>query len=108
LHKKARQEHHKRQRASEASKAKQCKWRRLKKNHQLPTECEPQFPKDRDFPKPILSGIKPISHFPVVNTGYTGVNQLEPILEKQIWTLKMLVERGLEVFEWDGRSAQFV
>jgi hypothetical protein len=75
----------------------------VQRSSKQPTEREPQFPKNSDLPQFIPSGIKPLSHFPVVATGYTGNNNVEPILPKQIWTLEMLVERGLEVFEWDGR-----
>jgi hypothetical protein len=99
----ARRERHKKQRATEAGKAKKHEKRKLQKSNKLPTEREPQFPKDRGLPQPIPSNIKPLSHFPTVSTGYTGDKNVEPILKKQIWTLEMLVERGLEVFEWDGR-----
>jgi hypothetical protein len=101
--KKYKQELHKKQRGTEAAKAaKHEKWC-MQKANKLPTEQEPQWPKGQDLPQPISSGIKPLSHFPVVSTGYTGEPKVEPILEKQAWTLNMLLERGLEVFEWDGR-----
>jgi len=93
LAKSYKREQHKKQRTMEAYKAKQCEQRRVKNNNKLPTEHKPQFSKDSELPQPIFSNIKPVSHFPMVDTGYTAVSKLEPILEKQIWTLEMLVER---------------
>jgi hypothetical protein len=100
---KVRRDRHKKQRATEAGKAKQRQRRKVRRSNKPPTNREPQFPVDRGLPQPILSGIKPVSHFPTVSTGYTGDKYVEPILRKQVWTLEMLLERGLEVFEWDGR-----
>jgi hypothetical protein len=100
---KARRDRHKRQRATEAGKARQRERRRVRRSNKPPTNREPQFPADRCLPQPISSGIKPTSHFPTVSTGYTGDKFVGPILPKQVWTLEMLLERGLEVFEWDGR-----
>lgn len=100
--KKYRRERHRKQRATEAGKAKRREKKGEVKSSKPPTERVPHFPKDLD-PQPISSGIKSLSHFPVVSTGYIGDKNVEPILKKHIWTLEMLVEMGLEVFEWDGR-----
>jgi hypothetical protein len=43
-------------------------------------------------PQPML---KPLFHYPAVSIAYTG-DIVNPILEKQIWTLEMLVERELK------------
>jgi hypothetical protein len=100
---KRRQERHKKQRAKDPVKARKREKRRSVKSNKPPTERKPRFPKGLDPPQPISSGIRPLSHFPVVSTGYTGCKNVEPILEKHIWTLEELVGMGLEVFEWDGR-----
>jgi hypothetical protein len=100
---KRRRERHKKQRATDAAKAKKREKRKLVMGSKPPTERKPRFPRDLDPPQPIPTGIRPLSHFPVVSTGYTGDKDVEPIREKHIWTLEELVEMGLEVFEWDGR-----
>jgi hypothetical protein len=100
---KRRRERHRKQRATDAAKARKREKRRSVKSDKLPTERKPRFPKDLDPPQPIFSGIRPLSHFPVVSTGYIGDKGVEPILEKHIWTLEELVGKGLEIFEWDGR-----
>jgi hypothetical protein len=98
-----RRERHRKQRATDAAKAKKREKRRLVKSSRLPTERKPRFPRDLDPPQPIPTNIRPLSHFPVVSTGYTGDKGIEPIAERHIWTLEELVGLGLEVFEWDGR-----
>jgi hypothetical protein len=100
---KRRRERHRKQRATDAAKARRREKRRSVKSDKLPTERKPRFPKDLDPPQPIFSGIRPLSHFPVVSTGYIGDKGVEPILGKHIWTLEELVGMGLEIFEWDGR-----
>jgi hypothetical protein len=101
--KQARRERHRKQRATETSKAKRRERRKVLKSNKPPTERRPHFPKGHSLPQTISGGIRPLPHFPVVSTGYTGDKNVESILDKQIWTLEMLIERGLEVFEWDGR-----
>jgi hypothetical protein len=81
---KVRQDHHKKQRVTEAGKAKQCERWKVRRSNKPPTNREPQFPVDRGLPQPILSGIKPVSHFPTISTSYTGDKYVEPILQKQV------------------------
>jgi hypothetical protein len=100
---KRRQERHRKQRVTDAAKAKKREKQRSVKSNKPPTERKARFPKNLKLPQPISSGVRPLSHFPVVSTGYTGDKNVEPILEKHIWTLEELVGMGLEVFEWDGR-----
>ena len=97
---------HKKQRSTEAAKAAKREKRRRRKANKPPTERAPQGPKGRGPPLPIPTSVKPLSHFPVVSTCYTGEKGIENALHGEIWTLEMLVARGLEVFEWDGRYVQ--
>jgi hypothetical protein len=100
---KRRKAHHKKERAKEAARAKRREKRKESKRNTLPTEYTPHFPKGLGLPRPIASHIKPLSDFPVASTGYTGSPHTSSISEKHIWTLKELIEEGLDVFEWDGR-----
>jgi hypothetical protein len=92
-----RREHRKKQRAKKHEK------RREARRNALPTDKRPNFPKGLSLPCPIVTQIRPLSDFSVVSTGYTGKSNAQPILEKHIWTLNELIEKGLGVFEWDGR-----
>jgi hypothetical protein len=100
---KRRQDRHKKQRATNTAKAKRRERRKAARSNKPPTERKPRFPRGLNLPQPIASGIRPLSRFPVVSTGYTGDKGVKPILEGHMWTLEELVEAGLEVVEWDGR-----
>jgi hypothetical protein len=100
---KRRRDRHKKQRATDIARDKKRERRRVAKGNKPPTERAPRFPRDLDPPQPIYSGIRPLSHFPAVSTGYTGDKDVEPIAKGHIWTLEELVKMGLEIFEWDGR-----
>jgi hypothetical protein len=100
---KRRQDRHKKQRATDTAKAKRHEGQKAARSNKSPTERKPHFPRGLDLSQPITSGIRPLSHFPVVSTGYTGDKGVKPILEEHMWTLEELVEAGLEVVEWDGQ-----
>jgi hypothetical protein len=92
----ARCERHKRQRLGQKSKQAKRERKQRKRHGIPPTERGPRCKTDHAPPGSIPACIEPLSHFPVVSTGYTG-KAIEDIPEKEVWTLEKLIAMGLEV-----------
>jgi hypothetical protein len=98
---KRRHEHHKKQRAKDTARAKRREKRKEARRSKLPP-----FPKGLGPPHAIATDMRPLVDFPVTSTGYTGNSQSRSTSDKHIWTLKELIQEGLDVFEWDGRQVK--